>query len=221
MTPPDFLTDFGGCGLPERGDMELLWRYLIIGVLAYLIGSLSTAVLLTRGDRGGDVRSHGSGNAGATNVARVFGLKRGLLTLGGDMAKMAVAGLIGSLIAGRNGLAVACMCCFIGHCWPVWFGFKGGKGISVAGCAALLFDWRMFVAIALVFLAAAFLSKRVSVGSLTAALVYPLAYYLPTRDTGPCLWVCIIIAILVFYLHRTNIVRLVHGEEPEFKPRSK
>ena len=195
-------------------------KYVLIAIIGYLLGSMSMAVLLTRDKSGRDVRDQGSGNAGATNVARVYGMKAGFLTLGGDMAKTALSGLAGFLIAGRPGLAVASLACVAGHCWPVYFRFKGGKGISVAGCIALLFDWRMFLLIVAWFLVTAFLSRRVSFGSVTAALVYPLAYWLPTRALDICFAVSLIIAVIAIFQHRGNIKRLIRGEEPAFKPKS-
>lgn len=196
--------------------MEAL-KYVLIAVIAYLLGSISVAVLLTRDGLSSDVRKQGSGNAGATNVARVFGLKAGILTLVGDMAKAALAGLAGFLIGGQDGLAAACLACLIGHCWPLYFGFKGGKGVAVAGCIALLLDWRMFLALAAFFTLMAIISRRASFASCASAVVYPLLYWLFNRGMSVQLAVCIIIAVIVLILHRANIVRLIHGTEPEFK----
>ena len=198
-----------------------MFRLIISAVIGYLLGSVSVAVLLTKGTFGRDVRSQGSGNAGATNVARVFGMGAGVLTLVGDMAKTALSGLAGYLLAGRLGLTVACCACLIGHCWPVWFGFRGGKGVSVAGCIALLLDWRFFLAIVGVFALMFILTHRVSAASVTAAVTYPILYWLILRDTGAGLWVCCIIAVIVIILHRGNISRLIKGTEPRFKPKSK
>lgn len=196
--------------------MEIL-KYVLIAVIAYLLGSISVAVLLTRDALGSDVRGQGSGNAGATNVARVFGLKTGILTLVGDMAKAALAGLAGFLIGGQTGLAAACLLCLVGHCWPVFFGFRGGKGVAVAGCISLLLDWRMFIALASFFAVMAVTSRRVSFASCASAVVYPLLYWLFNRGMSVQLAVCIIIAVIVLILHRANIVRLIHGTEPVFK----
>ena len=196
--------------------MEIL-KYVLIVVIAYLLGSISVAVLLSRGVLGSDVRKQGSGNAGATNVARVFGLKAGIITLLGDMAKAALAGLAGVLIGGETGLSVACLACLIGHCWPVFFGFKGGKGIAVAGCISLLLDWRFFLALASFFALMAVLSRRVSFASCASAVVYPLLYWLFNRGMSIQLVVCIIIAAIALILHRANIVRLINGTEPVFK----
>ncbi len=192
-------------------------RYVIIAVIAYLLGSISVAVLLTRDRLGSDVRKQGSGNAGATNVARVFGMKAGVVTLLGDMVKAALSGLAGWLIGGETGLAVACLACLVGHCWPVYFGFKGGKGVSVAGCIALLLDWRFFLALVAWFAIMAILSRRVSFVSCSSAVVYPLLYWAFNRGMSIQLAVCIIIALIVLILHRGNISRLIHGTEPVFK----
>lgn len=196
--------------------MEIL-KYVLIAVIAYLLGSISVAVLLTRNALGSDVRGQGSGNAGATNVARVFGLKAGIVTLAGDMAKAALAGLAGVLIGGQTGLSVACLACLIGHCWPVYFGFKGGKGIAVAGCISLMLDWRMFLALASFFALMAVISRRVSFASCASAVVYPLLYWLFNRGMSVHLAVCVIIAVIALVLHRANIVRLINGTEPVFK----
>ena len=191
-------------------------KYALIAVIAYLLGSVSVAVLLTRDALGSDVRKQGSGNAGATNVARVFGLKAGIFTLVGDMVKAALSGLAGVLIGGQTGLAVACLACLVGHCWPVYFGFKGGKGVSVAGCIALMLDWRFFLALVAWFAIMAILSRRVSFASCTSAVVYPLLYLHFNRGMSVQLAVCIIMAMIVLILHRGNIARLIHGTEPEF-----
>ncbi len=191
-------------------------KYVIIAVIAYLLGSISVAVLLTRDAMGSDVRKQGSGNAGATNVARVFGLKAGIFTLLGDMVKAALSGLAGVLIGGQTGLAVACLACLVGHCWPVYFGFRGGKGVSVAGCIALLLDWRFFLALVAWFAIMAILSRRVSFASCASAVVYPLLYWHFNRGQNVQLAVCIIMAVIVLIMHRANIVRLIHGTEPVF-----
>lgn len=191
--------------------------FLFLAVLAgYLFGSISVAVLLTRRYARGDVRAHGSGNAGATNVARVYGLKAGLITLVGDMAKTAVSAAIGWLLAGASGMAAGCAGCLIGHCWPVWFGFRGGKGVSVSACIALVLDWRVFLVIAAVFAVAALASKRVSVGSMAAALVCPWSRLLFAGETDAVFWVCLWMMVVVLFLHRGNLRRLLRGEEPPF-----
>ena len=113
-------------------------RYILSVLAGYFLGALSCSIILSKAKYLMDIRRDGSGNAGATNMARVHGMGAGLLTLGGDMLKTALAGGIGWLLAGRPGLIAACAACLIGHCWPVYYRFKGGKGVSVAVMIALL-----------------------------------------------------------------------------------
>lgn len=196
----------------------MIW--LLCAVIGYLLGSISIAVLLSRRKYNDDVRRHGSGNAGAANVTRVYGIKAGSLTFAGDVAKTLLAGLAGWLIGGSTGLACACAGCFIGHSWPVYFNFKGGKGVSVSAGIALLLDWRMFL-IALVFYAVVFLiSRRISVCSILTALMYPPLYFLLNRTLSPAFFVCCLVAVGVTFLHRSNIRRLLKGQEAAFKPGS-
>lgn len=195
-------------------------NYVFCLLAGYLCGSVSVAVLMTKWKYGADVRTAGSGNAGATNVARVFGMKAGLLTLAGDMLKTAVAGALGWLLMGYSGLALACLGTLLGHCWPLYFQFKGGKGVSVGACIALLLDWRFFLLLLAWFFLWFFISRRVSVCSLLCATVYPWAFYL----FHPCFdlpfVICCLIGVLVIYLHQANIGRLLRGEEAPFKPKS-
>ena len=119
----------------------------IVVVAGYLLGSLSISILLSKNLLGRDVRRHGSGNAGATNMARVFGMHAGLLTLAGDMLKAAAAMLLGFWLLGDTGMALGGVACLLGHCFPVLHGFKGGKGVSSGAMVALMIDWRVFLCV--------------------------------------------------------------------------
>lgn len=195
--------------------------YGIIALIGYLLGSISISVILSKFVLHTDVRKYGSGNAGATNVARVFGMRAGLLTLLGDMLKTVAAALIGQLLAGRLGLVIGCAACVIGHSWPVYFKFRGGKGVAVSACIGLMLDWRFFLLLAVVFFTVFFLTKRVSACSVISALVYPIIYWFlhPSFGAEHCL--CIFICVLVIFLHRSNIRRLLRGEEAKFSFKSK
>jgi glycerol-3-phosphate acyltransferase PlsY len=151
----------------------MYYDYLISAGAGYLLGSFNVGVLLSKYAYHDDVRNHGSGNAGATNMARTFGLKAGALTLGGDMLKGVTSMWLGLKLAGKPGLALAGASCVAGHCWPVYYGFKGGKGVAVGAAVALMIDPRVFLSAMGVFAAAAFGSKKVSVGSLSAAVTLP------------------------------------------------
>ena len=194
--------------------------YGLIALIGYLLGSVSISVILSTYVMHTDVRKHGSGNAGATNIARVFGLRAGVLTLLGDMLKTVAAGLIGQLLAGRLGLVIGCAGCVIGHSWPVFFKFRGGKGVAVSACIGLLLDWRFFLLLAVVFFTVFFLTKRVSACSVVSALAYPVIYWLlhPVFGAEHCL--CIFICVLVVFLHRGNLRRLLRGEEAKFRFKS-
>ena len=190
--------------------MKIVFSVLV----GYLLGSISSAILLSRAKYFVDIRKRGSGNAGAANMTRVHGLGAGLTTLGCDMAKTALAGLGGWLLAGRLGLIVACGACLVGHCWPVYHQFRGGKGVSVAACIALLLDWRMFVVLLVLFGVIFLLGRRVSLCSVLLALLYPLIYWLLERSTDAGFWLCCGVAVVVVFCHRGNIRRLLRGEEP-------
>ncbi len=196
-------------------------NYILAVLAGYLLGSISVAVLLSKGHFGSDVRESGSGNAGATNVARVFGMNAGVITMIGDMVKTAVSGLLGYILAGNTGLALACAGCLIGHCWPLYFGFKGGKGVSVSACIAVLLDWRMFLIVVAWFFIVFFICRRVSLCSISASVLFPPLYYLLNHTLDMGFAVCCLVTVTVVFLHRGNISRLINGTEPKFQPKSK
>ena len=194
--------------------MEIL-KYLFIVVGGYLLGSVSVSIILSR-LLGTDVRKKGSGNAGATNMARNFGLLAGFATLAGDFLKAVIVMYIGYRLCGDWGLMAGGMACTTGHCFPLFYDFRGGKGISVGAAIGLMIDWRVFVGIVVVFLIAAFLSKKASFGSLCAAVAIValvLIFALPL----PKLLLAIYAAVIAIFQHRANIKRLSEGTEPDFK----
>lgn len=196
--------------------MARLVYYPLVIVVGYLLGSLSASVLLSRFGWGKDVRSQGSGNAGATNMARVFGLGAGFATLGGDMLKAAAAMWLGNALLGDVGVALGGAACMLGHCFPVFHHFRGGKGISVGAMIGLAIDWRVFVGIIAVFLIVAFLTKKVSLGSLCASLAIALLSF-AFHVSVPKLLLALFAACLAIFQHRTNIRRLAEGTEADFK----
>ena len=186
-------------------------------LLGYLLGSVSVAVLLTRAFFGGDVREQGSGNAGATNVTRVFGWKAGLLTLAGDILKTAAAMLLGRLIAGMPGETVAAFGCLIGHCYPLYFRFRGGKAVSVSAAIGLFFSWKLFLILLAVFFLMYLLTRRVSACSMAAAVAFPLGMLLLGGFPWYALALGCFIAVFVIFMHRENLKRLLRGQEPVFQ----
>ena len=193
-------------------------KYGIIALVAYLLGSISASIVLSKLVFRTDVRKQGSGNAGATNVARNFGMKAGVATLLGDMLKTVVAMGIGVLLGGELGKAVAGIACLLGHFCPVFFGFKGGKGISVGAVVAAFVGWQHFAFVIAMFALGMALTRIVSVGSVMAAAGLPVALLL-FGGTKPEIVLSLVGASLVIWMHRQNIKRLIRGEEKKFQPK--
>lgn len=190
----------------------------LIAVIAYLLGSVSTSVVLSKLVFRMDVRKHGSGNAGATNVARNFGMKAGVATLLGDMLKTAVAMGFGLWLGGDMGKAVAGIACLLGHFYPVFFGFKGGKGISVGAVVAAFVGLPHFLFVVALFVLGMLLTRIVSVGSVMAAAGLPVALLLFGGSKPEWVLGCVG-AVFVVWMHRQNMVRLIRGEEKRFQPK--
>lgn len=194
-------------------------NYVFAFIAAYLLGSVSIGILLGKRKYKTDVRLKGSGNAGATNVARVFGLNAGLITFLGDAVKTFIALYIGSLLAGDMGVVVSGIGCLIGHCWPVFFGFKGGKGVTVSAATSLWLDWRIFLILVATFFLVYLICKIVSLCSIVAAVMYPLAM-LVLGGYNPVFFILsVFVTLYVCFMHRSNIKRLLNGTESKFKPK--
>lgn len=205
-----------GIFLGTQGDyIPLVLLCLLSAVLAYLCGSVNSAVLVSRALYGKDVRSFGSGNAGLTNMLRVFGKTAAALTLVGDMAKGVAAVLAGLLLCGyEHGGYIALFFCVVGHAFPCFFSFRGGKGVLTAATCILCLSPVVFLVVIGLFLLMVLTTKMVSVGSITAAFFYPLtlnAFF----GTLPflVLSLTLLTAVLVIFLHRENVRRLLRGEE--------
>ncbi len=192
-------------------------KIVISVVVGYLLGSINSSIFLSK-IWGSDVRKSGSGNAGATNMARKFGLKAGLLAMVLDMLKAVGAFFVGQWLAGDWGLMAALMACLVGHCFPAFHHFKGGKGVSVGGILSLLVDWRVGLCVIGCFLIGAFSTKKVSIGSLAGAAACAIGAAV-FHLTLPRLLVCVFAGCIVILQHRANIKRLIDGTEPDFKPR--
>ena len=192
------------------------WKLLPALLAGYLLGSISVAVVLTKRLSKGDIRKQGSGNAGATNVARVYGIWVGLATLLGDGLKIALAMFLGSLIAGEPGMVIAAFGCLMGHCFPLYFGFKGGKAVSVSAAIGLFLDWRFFLILVAVFFLTFLFAKRVSVCSMAAAVAYPLGMLALGCFPWYALALGCFITVFVIFMHRENLKRLFKGTEPKF-----
>lgn len=190
----------------------MVFKIILCIVIGYLLGSVVTAILVSNIFFKEDVRSHGSGNSGATNAARVYGLTYGILTFLGDFVKGIIACWLGGLIAGPIGCAVAGFAGIIGHCFPVFFGFRGGKGVSVGAAFALMVDWRIFVIGIAIFIVLVAITKIVSAGSVCAIISVGVCSLIFPPEIAVKL-MGLLAALLVIAMHHANIVRLLNGTE--------
>ena len=192
-------------------------KYLLCAVLAYLLGSISTGVLISNALFHDDVRQHGSGGTGATNMLRTFKLKAALATFAGDAAKAAAAVLLGRAIAGFDGGCVAAVFVIVGHMWPLFFGFRGGKGIAcTVGAAAVLYPV-LLLPLVVLWGIPVLLTRYISLGSIIGgvALTPAVAAWCHGQGLAPAIPVgcAAAMTLLILWAHRENMVRLARGEE--------
>jgi glycerol-3-phosphate acyltransferase PlsY len=187
------------------------WALAAVG--GYLIGSIPFGVIATRLGGAGDLRSIGSGNIGATNVLRTGRKDLAALTLVGDIGKGVVAVLMGRWLGGETVAAIAGAAAFLGHLFPVWLKFRGGKGVATFFGVMLVAGWPAGILAALTWLAMAALFRISSLAALTAAALSPL-FMAATDQPYAFLWLALFMAVLIFIRHRPNIGRLLKGEEP-------
>ena len=204
-------------------ETSTLIKFILIPAFAYLLGSIPSGLLLTRLFASKDIRKHGSGNIGATNVRRIAGLKLGLATLLADLAKGALPVALVKFCFAPNGLgyqelliAVAAISAFLGHLYPCFLKFSGGKGVATAaGCFFVMSPMGCLTSL-VIFFVAVVVSNRVSVGSLLAASALPIAVWYMTHN--PIYGLCaVIMTVFIFLKHSDNIKRLMNGTEPKFR----
>lgn len=201
--------------------MSPVLKWILTGIIAYVLGSVSSGLLVAKFAKGPDLRSVGSKNTGASNVLRTMGWKWGLITFFGDFGKAVLACWIGSLIVGNHfGALLAGLAVILGHNWPVFFGFKGGKGVA-SSCGVMVF---CFPVPALIGYAVAIgiiaLTKYISLGSMSMLTLYAILVSVFYSGGNACIIIwAILLAMLCILRHRTNIGRLIRGEENRFGQR--
>lgn len=198
-------------------DLSFFIRAAASLVIGYLLGSFAMAIIFSKLVYHDDVRKYGSKNAGTTNMARVYGIAPGLATLLGDILKTVVSMLLGVLLLGKAGMALGAVGCLIGHCWPLYFNFRGGKGVAVAAGIALMTDWKVFLILIAVFLLIAFLTRFVSLGSLTVSVLFPAIMGLFGGFSGWHYFTAGMLLVIIWVMHRGNIRRLLSGTEAKFR----
>lgn len=192
-------------------------------VIAYLLGAINFSFLYGRLIKGIDIRNHGSGNAGATNTLRVLGKGPGILVLILDVLKGVAAVLIGKWAAAPDQLWVPVVCgllAIIGHNWPIYFGFRGGKGVATSIGALLTLAFVPTLLACLIAVAVIAVTRYVSLGSLLIALLTPIMLLLFQRPVEIIL-ASVILCLFTFIRHRSNIVKLVQGRENKLGAKTK
>lgn len=188
-------------------------RPIVVLIVAYLVGSIPFGYLIVRGKIGADIRQSGSGGTGATNVSRRAGKAAGVLTLVLDALKGSAAVLIAKTVSGDDWLiAAAAIAVLVGHIFPVWLGFRGGKGVATGAGVFVVIAPVALLCAGVIFLAIVLLTRYVSLGSMCAAAAIPLFVWL-LSDSRPLLIAAIVGALLIVFAHRGNIGRLAQGTE--------
>ncbi|WP_170350708.1 MULTISPECIES: glycerol-3-phosphate 1-O-acyltransferase PlsY [Ruegeria] len=188
-------------------------QLILWAVLGYLMGSVPFGMIVAKVMGLGNLRNIGSGNIGATNVLRTGNKAAAALTLIFDAAKGAVAVLLARALAGEDAAQIAALAAFLGHCFPVWLGFNGGKGVATFLGLWLALDWRVGVACCLTWLVAAAIWRISSLGALVAAAMSVVWVIVLTDSSAFAL--SIILTLLVYWRHSANLARIKAGTEPK------
>lgn len=190
-------------------------QLFLSAIAGYLLGSLNSSLIIGR-FYGVDVRKHGSGNAGTTNTLRTLGKKAALLVLMGDIVKGVLAYIAGYYIyGGQLGGMLGGTAAILGHVWPVFFGFKGGKGVLTSLAVLLLIDWPIALGLLSIFIIIVLITRFISLGSIVGAVLFPVAAVVLGRSIETII-LSGIIAVLIVLKHHTNIKRLLSGTESKF-----
>ncbi len=215
---------FGGVGY----TVTIIAGWVVTAIAAYLLGSLNSAIIVSKWKFGQDIRSFGSGNAGLTNMHRVYGKDGAIYTLIGDIGKQIISVFIGVLLLGPTGAYVAGTFCILGHIFPLYYKFKGGKGVLTAATMILLIDPLVFLILFIIFALVLAITRYVSLSSIIGAFCYPFIVNtaaMVSNGGKPApifdLSFAILIGVIVIWMHRTNIKRLFNGQESKFSFKKK
>lgn len=204
-------------------NVTVAFAVLLVMLLSYFFGCFNGSFMVSHFIIRDDVRKHGSGNAGLTNFYRTYGAKYALLVIACDMGKTVAACLLGSFFFrclgwdGTLGTLLAGLGCELGHIFPVFYGFRGGKGILSGGTLVLLLNWRVAAVAWALFLLLWLTTRYVSLASITATCSAPITVYFVYGHNWLYTGLCLAVAALVIWCHRENIQRLLHGTEKKFK----
>ena len=218
---------------------SLILKCVLIGVVSYLLGSLNFSIILSEVVKKKDIRKSGSGNAGATNMMRTYGIKAAVGTMLGDIFKVAIGILVAFAILGVPMKYIftnpadaaeiqrvmlykefAGLFCVLGHIFPLYFKFKGGKGVAACTGMVIIVDWRIALILFVIFVFVILISKWISLGSIVIAILYPVLIFVFYKN-----WILSLVALLftaiVIIAHRENIKRIIKGEENKISLKNK
>ena len=219
---------------------QMIISFIFIAILSYLLGSLNFGVILSNKLKKDDVRNHGSGNAGTTNMLRSYGKGIALLTIIGDMLKVFVAiyisiaifsylpvtlneidsGFFNTIDLNMFLKSFSGFFCVLGHIFPCYFKFKGGKGVATSGGMVFAIDWRIALILLAIFIVIVLLTKYVSLGSIIMAILYPVFIFIFHKSIILTL-IAAVFTIIVVTAHRENVVKLIKHKESKIDFKSK
>lgn len=218
---------------------SLIIKYILIAVIAYLLGSLNFSIILSEVVKKKDIRDSGSGNAGATNMLRTYGKKAAVGTMIGDILKVALGIIIAFAILDVPMKYIfsnpadaaeiqrvmlykefAGLFCVLGHIFPLYFKFKGGKGVAACTGMAIIVDWRIALILFVIFIGVILISKWISLGSIVIALLYPVLIFAFYKNFILAA-VALLFTAIVIVAHRENIKRLAKGTENKISIKNK
>lgn len=193
-------------------DFRLILNYVIVCIVAYFLGNIATSYIVSKRAAKIDIRKHGSGNAGATNVLRVLGVRAAAITFAGDALKGAVAVILGRYLGGDYGAVLAGLFVVIGHNWPILLKFKGGKGVAATIGSMLAINPLVVLIVIIIGVTILITTKYVSLASITGMIIFPI-FMIVLKQPVEYIAYSFLIAAIAIYRHRTNIVRLMKGTE--------
>lgn len=204
---------------PSESSLGIVTGICILVVIAagYLLGSINPSIILSSKFYKDDIRRHGSGNAGMTNVMRTYGKKMALITFAGDFLKAVVSSIIGRAFLGYHGAMIAGFFCFLGHIFPCYYKFKGGKGVVTAAALILMTNPLVCLILFVLFVIIVAITKYISAGSVICLLVYPvLLHNIYNGFMGLPVLIAFVMGLLCAFAHRENLKRIFKGEERRF-----
>ena len=195
-----------------------MFKVIFCIIISYLLGNISGGMIFGKLLFNKDIRDYGSKNAGTTNALRVFGIKAGALTFLVDVLKSLLACFIGMKLLGLSGILLAGIFVVIGHNWPIFLNFKGGKGIASSFGFIMFLDYKIAIVAIIIFIIIVILTKYISLGSmLTTTLVLPISYIFFGYRNIYVLLTFLFLASLSIFRHNSNIIRLINGNENKIK----